>query len=428
MNKLIFITILLIAFLLTSCSNENLVGISKDNFSKGSITLRMNKSAIPSGVQRISAYLTRPNYDTLMTSIDLSNDSLNIISMQNVPIGNWHLTVNASDSEGKVLYGGEAETTILEDETIDVYITLVPMGSGTGKINIYLDWGNKWSDYAGNPIYTYNDSPDYPLAITQPKVLYDNGVYKMWYLNLYNSAKSNIWYAESNDGIGWHSVQNEPVLVPGDSGSWDDYSVAPGFVLKEGNLFKMYYNGFHDQYGKWNIGFAVSSDGINWEKNSGPVLVASDEEYQIGVSSVVNVNQLYFMYYTVRHTPYYHICLATSSDGIHWNKYNNNPILSVTKDWEGTEIYNPSVIYDEGKFQMVYMNYDANSFGFAFSADGKNWTKDSDPIFTLNDTYNNWAKRIAYPNFVSFNSELRVYYTGYKNYSDGTIALARKFK
>ena len=348
--------------------------------------------------------------------------------MQNVPIGSWHLIVNASDSEGKVLYSGEAEIKILEDKTINVYITLVPVGSGTGKINIYVDWGSKWSDYAGNPIFTYNDSPDYPLAITQPKVLYDNGIYKMWYLNLYNSAQSNIWYAESNDGIDWHSVQNKPVLVPGDSGRWDDYSVAPGFVLKEGNLFKMYYNGFYDQYGKWNIGLAVSSDGINWEKNNEPVLVASDEEYQIGVSSVVNVNQVYFMYYTVRHTPYYYICLAISSDGIHWSKYENNPILSVTKDWEGTGIYNPSVIYDEEKFQMVYMNFDANSFGFAVSMNGKDWTKNNVPIFTLDDIYNNWAKRIAYPNFVNFDSEWRLYYTGYKNYSDGTIALARKLK
>ena len=428
MKKLISLTILLIFFLLNSCSKENLVGISNDNVSKGSIALNINKSTVPSGVQYITAYLTRQNYDTLRTSLEVNNDSLNIISMQNVPIGSWHLIVNASDSDGKVLYSGESEITILEDETINVYITLVPVGSGTGKINIYVDWGNKWSDYAGNPIFTYNDSPDYPLAITQPKVLYDNGIYKMWYLNLYNSAQSNIWYAESNDGIDWHSVQNKPVLVPGDSGRWDDYSVAPGFVLKEGNLFKMYYNGFYDQYGKWNIGLAVSSDGINWEKNNEPVLVASDEEYQIGVSSVVNVNQVYFMYYTVRHTPYYYICLATSSDGIHWSKYENNPILSVTKDWEGTGIYNPSVIYDEGKFQMVYMNYDANSFGFAVSTDGKDWTKDSEPIFTLNDTYNNWAQRIAYPNFVSFNSEFRLYYTGYKNYSDGTIALARKFK
>ena len=46
MKKLISLTILLIFFLLNSCSKENLVGISNDNISKGSIALNINKSAV----------------------------------------------------------------------------------------------------------------------------------------------------------------------------------------------------------------------------------------------------------------------------------------------------------------------------------------------------------------------------------------------
>jgi predicted GH43/DUF377 family glycosyl hydrolase len=400
------------------------VGINNYDSTNGSVFLKISKSTIPSEVQVITAKLSRLNYDTLQASINATSDSL--ISFDNVPVGNWHLEAEAKNFEGKIIYNGEADITILEDKTVDVYIALTPVGSGTGNINIFVNWGNKWSDFYENPIYTQYDSPNNPLAITQPKVIYDNGVYKMWYLNLYNSAKSDIWYAESKDGINWHSTQNSPVITPGDFESWDDYSVAPGAVFKEGNYFKMYYNGFHDQYGKWNIGLAVSSDGIHWEKNSEPVLIASDEEYQIGVSSIVIYNQTYYMFYSVRRYPYYNICLATSSDGIHWAKYENNPILSVTKDWEGTGIYSPSVIYNQGKFEMIYMNAGANAFGVAYSFDGINWNKEDSPVFTSDDTYNKWASRIAYPNLSNINSELKLYYTGYKNYDDGTIALATK--
>ena len=425
-TSILKISLILILFSL-GCSNENLVGVNANSATRGSIALKIDKTSVPAGVQQITAELSRYNYDTLNTTISVSNDSLNVLSFKDVPIGEWLLKVNALNSEGKEIYKGTTDVTIIEDETIDVYLTLIPVGSGTGSINIFVDWGNKWIDFYGNPVYTQYESPDYPLAITQPKVIYDNGVYKMWYLNLYNSAKSNIWYAESNDGISWHSAQNAPVLSPSDTG-WDDYSVAPGIILKENNYFKMYYNGFHDQYGKWNIGLAVSSDGIHWEKNGDPVLKASDEEYQIGVSSVVNYHQNYFMYYSVRHYPYYNICLATSNDGIHWSKYENNPILNAVKSWEGTGIYSPSVIYDDRKFEMIYMNAEANSFGFAVSNDGIYWTKNSNPTFTKDDTYNTWANRIAYPNFINVNSELRLYYTGYKNYSDGVIAFARKIK
>jgi predicted GH43/DUF377 family glycosyl hydrolase len=411
------------------CSKNTLTGLDSNNSSsKGSVSLKINRDLIPSQVEKIAAFLSRQNYDTLKTNIYVNSDSTSLLSFESVPIGEWDLIVNASNSEGKIVYSGQVNVIIIEDETIDVYLTLSPLGSGTGNINIIANWGNTWTDFYNNPVFTPKNNPDNPLAITQPRVILDNGIYKMWYLNLYNSAKSTIWYAESNDGLNWHGVQNGPVLVPGDSGSWDDYSVAPGIVIKEGDNYKMYYNGYHDQYGKWNIGLAISADGIHWEKYSEPILTADDQEYQIGVSSVLNVNNTYYLYYSVRHTPYYTISLATSSDGIHWIKHESNPILSPTKNWEGTGIYGPSVIYNQDHFEMVYMNADASAFGFAASKDGINWVRNSNPIFTADDTHNKWASRIAYPNLNLFNSEFRMYYTGYPNYSDGTIALATKFK
>jgi len=103
-GKIIFVVTLVMGiFLLYSCSNENLVGVSKNNTSKGSVALKVVENTIPSEVQYLTAILTRQDYDTLTASIDVRNDSLNILTMQNVPMGNWHLIVTASNSESKVL-------------------------------------------------------------------------------------------------------------------------------------------------------------------------------------------------------------------------------------------------------------------------------------------------------------------------------------
>ena len=429
-RKIIFvITLVLSLFLLFGCSNENLVGVTKNNTSKGTVALKVGESTIPSGVQYLTAFLTRQDYDTLTASIDVSNDSLNILTMQNVPAGNWHLKVHASNSDGKVLYSGETNVTIVENETIDVYLTLTSVGSGTGNIEIYVDWGSNWKDYSGNPILSKEPDVSNVYGVIESKILFADGLYKMWYVKLLSSAKTEIWYAESSDGISWNN-NSEPVIVPGNTGSWDDYSVGVGDVSYENGKYKMYYNGFRDQYGEWSIGFAVSDNGINWEKYNAPVLTPSGNEFQIVASSIIKTDNKYYMYYTNRNYPYYSICLAISPDGLNWQKYEQNPILEPIKDWEGTGVLFPSVLIKDNKYEMVYMNVNQNNwaFGKAYSVDGLTWERsDSNPFFTAKETFNNWAYKIAYPDYVRINSEYRIYYTGYivseEGIEEGTVAL-----
>ncbi|MEJ2616299.1 MAG: hypothetical protein P8Z35_15180 [Ignavibacteriaceae bacterium] len=378
-GKIIFvITLIMSLFLLYSCSNENLVGVNKNNTSKGSVVLKVVENTIPSGVQYLTAFLTRQDNDTLTASIDVGNDSLNILTMQNVPAGNWHLIVNASNSDGKILYSGETGVTILEDETIDVYLTLTSVGSGTGNIEIYIDWGSNWKDYFGNPILSKAPDISNVYGVIEPKILFEN----------------------------------------------------VGDVIYENGKYKMYYNGFRDQYGEWSIGLAVSDNGINWEKYNAPVLTPSGNEFQIVASSIIKLDNKYYMYYTNRNYPYYSICLAISQDGLNWQKYDQNPILKPLKDWEGTGILFPSVLIKDNKYEMVYMNVNQNNwaFGKATSVDGLSWLRsDSNPFFTAKKTFNNWAYKIAYPDYVRINSEYRIYYTGYiineEGIEEGNVAL-----
>src|SRR5664280_2906035 len=119
--------------------------------------------------------------------------------------------------------------------------------SGTGTIYIFVTWGTnnngKWIDFGGNPILTRTNNPSLPNHVAMGKVLFDNGIYKMWYQAVYNSAVASIWYAESQDGISWNTIGSSPVLSPGTSGSWDDYSIAPSAVIKIYDQYRLYYMG-----------------------------------------------------------------------------------------------------------------------------------------------------------------------------------------
>ena len=85
-----------------------------------------------------------------------------------------------------------------------VNLTLIPTGLGTGSIYIYVTWGNtnlQWIDYVNNPILvSSNTNWDY-AGVWQPKILYEDGTYKMWYLGLANSSVSNVGYAVSSEEL-----------------------------------------------------------------------------------------------------------------------------------------------------------------------------------------------------------------------------------
>ena len=364
------ITIIISFFILilAGCSQKSVIPIQANQNDKGNILLKIDRENKPANVIEVDAYLTREGYDTLSASLNLVTDTTADVTMNDIAAGDWHLTVNALDENSVVVYSGETDVTILAEITTQVYLTLDPTGNGFGNIYIHVGWGTPqntgWTDYQYNPIFSPSQNPSYPNGLIHPKVLYENGIYKMWYTSVYNSAVTNVWYMESADGLNWTDQSNSPVLSPGDSYSWDSHAVQSGAIIKESNEYKMYYLGFSDEYGYWNIGLATSPDGINWTKYPNPVIYADPNEYQIYANDIIKIDQTYYLYYSVRNSPVYYIKLATSTDGISWTKY-SNPILVADKTWEADGVFNPSVINDNGQYKMVYMNSLGNGFGLA---------------------------------------------------------------
>jgi len=406
-----------------SCTKNDHLTNSTEQFS-GSVNLKFEKGSSPAGVVTIAAILTRSGYSSVSGQLNITSSSSAEILMANIVPGMWHLKVNASDGNSVILYSGETDINVLANATTIADLQLVP----TGKLNVKVTWmiPTNFSDNLTNPIFGKNNSINSPNQGTASAfVLYDDGKYKMWYANMYDSRRYDVNYAESSDGISFATKTTIPVLSPGSGMAWDSYSVYPGAIIKENSTYKMYYVGVTSTNGDSYVGLATSTDGINWVKNSNPPLMALNR--RMAVNTVLSYGGKYYMYYNYTNTipNISGIGLATSTDGLTWTTVTDNLIVN-DQSWETSGLISPCVSYDGNRFIMIYGNLSNNGFGLAFSSDGISWTKSSqNPIFAPANTV--WSSQVRYPYLLKINDKYRLYYTGYSGtllaiaYADGTI-------
>jgi predicted GH43/DUF377 family glycosyl hydrolase len=82
----------------------------------------------------------------------------------------------------------------------------------------------------------------------------------MIYTALDSSHRRSIAAAESDDGMQWHQLYDEPIFHTGSSGAWDDLGVAANRLVVAGDRLCFYYYGFQtlaDDDGMRGIGLAT---------------------------------------------------------------------------------------------------------------------------------------------------------------------------
>ena len=148
-------------------------------------------------------------------------------------------------------------------------------------------------------------------------------------------------------------VIDEPVLIS--ERLWEGMSVMNPCVLYEDGIFKMWYAA-GETYEPNVLAYAESHNGIHWEKSRiNPIFVreASNdyEQNRVGGCQVLHVEGLgYLMFYIgYRDINTACICAALSPDGkTQWKRCKKNPL--VTPDigmWDEHSCYKPSALYDE---------------------------------------------------------------------------------
>ena len=197
---------------------------------------------------------------------------------------------------------------------------------------------------------TPNEESGWETRVNRNCVIFANGAYRMWYTGQAN-GRSRIGYAESDDGFNFKRLPH-PVLIPEEE--YEGESVMNPCVIYEDGIYKMWYSA-GENYEPNVICYAESTDGIKWTKTvNNPILEKNTdnrfESDRVGGCQVIRYKDEYLIFYigySDIHTAC--ICLARSKDGVGgFERYFNNPILTPTKDsWDSDSCYKPSVIIDE---------------------------------------------------------------------------------
>lgn len=165
---------------------------------------------------------------------------------------------------------------------------------------------------------------------------------------------------------------------------------------EDGNGWIMWYGGQgHDGHDR--IHRADSTDGRHWEKRG--VAVDCGTANHVNDPSVVRVGSLWWMFYTVAQTAELdEIALATSADGLHWEKRGVVLPKGEGAVWDSWKVGRPSVLFENGRFRMWYdgqptteaaaanalagvVKREGRAVGYAESIDGLTWLRRSEPVF-----------------------------------------------
>lgn len=228
---------------------------------------------------------------------------------------------------------------------------------------------------------------------------------------------------ESKNKQKWVKYEQNPVLGGGDLGTIFDIS-----VLKEDGIYKMYCS----WRPKKSLALSTSTDGKNW---SAPQIImgpndANDWEKDLNRPVVVLKDKVYHLWYTGQARGKSWIGYATSTDGVNFTRQSNEPVLSPEEEWEKVAVMCPHVIWDEKEklFKMWYSGgeqYEPDAIGYATSPDGLKWTKRKDPVFVA-DPNNSWEQhKVTACQVIKRKSDYLMFYIGFYDINFAQIGMAR---
>jgi predicted GH43/DUF377 family glycosyl hydrolase len=197
-------------------------------------------------------------------------------------------------------------------------------------------------------------------------------------------------------------------------------------LLKDEGKFKMYFSWRPKQ----SVALAESEDGIHWSEPAillGPTKTGWEDD--INRPSVVKKDGTYFMWYTGQFDGHSSIGLATSANGLHWQR-RARPVLEPAQPWEKVAVMCPSVVWDPGthRFRMWFSGgeqYEPDAIGYATSADGIIWEKHEGPVFEA-DPASPWERyKVTACQVMEWQGWNVMFYIGFRDIDHAQIGIAR---
>jgi hypothetical protein len=229
-------------------------------------------------------------------------------------------------------------------------------------------------------------------------------------------------------------LSERPIMGLGGRGTFDEFGTYPTSVIRNGNEIRAYYGG-------WTrcasvpfdvaIGCAISRDGgVTFEKQGrGPVLSADlHEPFVISGPKIRRFSDRWYLWYIAgtkwipnqgRPEPVYRIRMATSDDGLRWERLRREliPARLETDECQAS----PDVIFANGKYHMFFcyrysLGYRGHEkgyrIGYASSTDLMTWVRD-DGRAGIDVSNEGWdSEMISYPHVFELDGKTLMLYLG----------------
>lgn len=200
-----------------------------------------------------------------------------------------------------------------------------------------------------------------------------------FYYNGYNIGTTARYRIAIGLATGDKSCQNFEKFSSGpimDRSIYDPCGCATPCIIFEGGIYKMWYASFTkwvlingDAEPFYRIAYAESTDAISWNPQNKICIDFNADEGGIVRPSVVRIDSVYYMWFSVRkNTKYrdnlnssYRIGFASSKDGINWERKDELVGIGLSEEgWDSEMICYPYVTQYKNK---LYMFYNGNGFG-----------------------------------------------------------------
>lgn len=229
-------------------------------------------------------------------------------------------------------------------------------------------------------------------------------------------------------------VGKQPILSLGSLGEFDEFGIYPVSVIRYGEEVRAYYAGWtRCESVPFNvaIGMAISRDGGETfsKVGRGPVLSYSpDEPFILSGPKIRRFEDCWYLWYIAGRKwklvngvaePVYKIRMASSVDGVRWNKLNKDLIESRIEADEAQA--SPDVFYANGKYHMFFCYRFSSHYrskehgyriGYATSCNLIDWIRD-DAKAGIDVSNRGWDdEMISYPHVFELDGKIYMLYLG----------------
>ena len=155
----------------------------------------------------------------------------------------------------------------------------------------------------------------------QPSVMIEDGRYKMWYTSS-NGDEFKVAYAESDDGLSWERKKLTNLIDDRDTHD-------PSVMKKDGQYLLVFAS---SKKGKdYRIHLAESTNEVDFTKETVREILVPKETWETrGISApfLYFEGEIYHLFYSAWDQTGWKVALATSSDGVTWERCTTNPIIA----------------------------------------------------------------------------------------------------